>query len=66
MVVGELVKLTRGTVLYRVRQIDDRRLKPERVALRLCRVLERGGDHIYAGYAQTVQRRQVVQTARRA
>ena len=53
-----------GAVLDRVRDVDDRRLEAQRVALRGDAVDELGGDDVDAGKAAIVEIMKVVQTAR--
>jgi hypothetical protein len=62
---GELVQFGSGSILYRVWQVNDCRLKAQHVALRLRRILKRGGNNVDACNAEPVKSREVVQTARR-
>jgi hypothetical protein len=53
-----------GTVLDRVRDVDDSGLEAQRVALRGDAVDELGGDDVDARQAATIEIVEVVQTAR--
>jgi hypothetical protein len=62
--VGDRLDLGGGAVLDRMRDIDDRRLEAQRIALRGDTIDELGGDDVDAGQAAVIEIVEVVQTAR--
>jgi len=62
--VGQCFDLFPGAVLDRVRDVDDRGLEAQRVALRGDAVDELGGDDVDARQAAIIEIVKVVQTAR--